>query len=112
MQDYLQRRLMSLQHDFRQSPVWSFWYLDRLFKNDLYFRNPKNLRKRNPTTIPDGSDVVMVLNRKRAASAAGLDDPSARSEDSKQDNYEMLVGSVGLRRRPESGGWWKSQQRS
>ena len=35
MQEYLQHRLMSLQHDFRQSPVWSFWSLDRLIKNDL-----------------------------------------------------------------------------
>ena len=24
MQEYLQHRLLSLQHDFRQSPVWSF----------------------------------------------------------------------------------------
>ena len=35
MTEYLQHRLMSLQHDFRQSPVWSFWSLDRLIKNDL-----------------------------------------------------------------------------
>ena len=41
MQAYLQQRLMSLQHDFRRSPVWSFQSLDRLIKNDMYFRHQK-----------------------------------------------------------------------
>ena len=35
MTEYLQHRLMSLQHDFRRSPVWSFQSLYRLIKNDL-----------------------------------------------------------------------------
>ena len=49
-------------------------------------------------------------SRKRAASAAGLDDPSVQTEGAKQDNYEMLYGRVDPRHTPESGGWWKSQQ--
>ena len=32
MTEYLQHRLMSLQHDFRRSPARSFWALDRLIK--------------------------------------------------------------------------------
>ena len=45
MQAYLQQRLMSLQHDFRRSPVWSFQSLDRLIKNDLYFRHQKESKR-------------------------------------------------------------------
>ena len=37
MSEYLKNRLLSLQHDFRRSTVWSFQSLDRLIKNDLYF---------------------------------------------------------------------------
>ena len=39
MSEYLKNRLLSLQHDFRRSTVWSFQSLDRLIKNDLYFRH-------------------------------------------------------------------------
>ena len=110
MQEYLQHRLMSLQHDFRQSPVWSFWSLDRLIKNDLYFKHQRNLRTANPTASPDGSASTMAGNRKRTASAACLDDPNAPADGVKQDNYDMLFGRVDPRHIPESGGWWKQQQ--
>ena len=110
MQEYGQHRLMSLQHDFRQSPVWSFWFLDRLIKDDLYFRNQRNLRRANPTASPDGSAPTMDGRRKRAASAASLDEPNVVSDSVKQDKYEMLFGRVDPRHIPESGGWWKQQQ--
>ena len=108
--DWLQYRLMSLQRDFRRSPVWSFWALDRLIKNDLYFRNLKRLRQTSPTACPDGSDSATTGQRKRSASAAGLDEPSACPKAAKQDNYEMLFGRVDPSHIPESGGWWKRQQ--
>ena len=110
MTGYLQHRLMSLQHDFRQPPVWSFWSLDRLIKNDLYFKHQRRLRKANPTACLDGSVSVIGGSRKRAASAVGLDDPSVQTEGAKQDNYEMLFGRVDPKDIPESGGWWKNQQ--
>ena len=112
MMEYLQHRLMSLQHDFRQSPVWSFWSLDRLIKNDLYFKHKRRLQKANPTACLDGSASVMGGSQKRTASAAGLDDPSVQPEGAKQDNYDMLFGRVDPKDIPESGGWWKTSKRS
>ena len=70
MQEYLQHRLMSLQHDFRQSPVWSFWSLDRLIKNDLYFKHQRDLRRRSSTASPDGPSSTVNQHRKRTATAA------------------------------------------
>ena len=109
--EYLQHRLMSLQHDFRRSPVWSFQSLDRLIKNDLYFRHQGRLRKTNRTACPAGSDVGRPTTGKRTASAAGISDSAARSEDGvKQDNYDMLFGRVDPKHIPESCGWWKARQ--
>ena len=112
MQEYLQHRLMSLQHDFRQSPVWSFWSLDRLIKNDMYFKHQRDLRRTSPTASPDGSSSTVGRNRKRTATAACLDDPKVPPDGVKQDNYDMLFGRVDPRHIPESGGWWKQQKRS
>ena len=53
---------------------------------------------------------MIAGHRKRAASEAGLDDFSVRSQSAKQDNYEILFGRVDPRRIPESGGWRKQQQ--
>ena len=39
MSECLKDRLLSLLPDFRRSTVWSFQSLDRLIKNDFYFRH-------------------------------------------------------------------------
>ena len=57
MQRYAKNRLCSLEDAFRHSAVWSFWMLERLIKNDLYFKE----------------------RRRRAASSAQQDSPSAAS---------------------------------
>ena len=62
----------------------------------------------SPTASLDGVASVTGGSRKRAASAAGLDDLSVQTEGAKQDNYEMLFGRVDPRHVPESGGWWKT----
>ena len=38
LQKYCRSLLCSLNHGFRRSPVWTFFQLDRMIKNDLYFR--------------------------------------------------------------------------
>ena len=74
MQAYLQNRLLSVDHGFRHSPVWCFQSLDRLIKNDLFFRNQARLRrvKASVTGTPartSGSDAaadsVTTSSRKR-----------------------------------------------
>ena len=39
LQKYCRSLLCSMDHAFRRSPVWTFFQLDRLIKNDLYFRH-------------------------------------------------------------------------
>jgi len=63
-------RLLSLDPAFRTSAVWSFWMLDRLLKNDLYFRH---------------------LQQKRSAADAGLPEVHAQSE-KKPRNTEDVYG--------------------
>ena len=95
MVEYLQNRIMSLQHGSRQSPVWLLWMLDRLFKNDLYSEHQRRLRKASPTACIDGSGSAMGGSQKRTASAVGIDvGTSVHSPEVKQDNYEILFGRV------------------
>ena len=110
MSEYLQHRLMLLHFDFRRSPVLPFQPMGRLIKNDLYFKHQRNLRRRSSTASPDGPSSTMGRNRKRTATAAGLDDPKLPPGGVKQDNYDMLFGRVDPRHIPESGGWWTQQQ--
>ena len=41
MQQYIKNRLLSLDHIFRRSAVWSFWQLERHIKNTLFFSHGK-----------------------------------------------------------------------
>ena len=88
IQQFAKNRLLSLDPAFRNSAVWSFWMLDRLIKNELYFQQ----RGR----------------RKRAREQAGAEE---QREDAVEGNvYSYLFGRVEPRNIPESGAWWKQRQ--
>ncbi len=117
MSEYLRNRLLLLQNDFRRSPVWAFQSLDRIIKNDLYFRHhysfsgQKGKRKENAamasaaTTASDDAE-----SRKRKSSAAGLSSSDPDEGSGRQDNYEMLFGRTDPRHIPASAAWWKARQ--
>ena len=109
MYECVQHRLMSLQYDFRRSPVWSFQLLDRLIKNNMYFRHQASGRKANPTVCLAESASVAARGLKRTVGIVGLSDPNAREDIGQHDNYDMLFGRVDPRRNPESGAWWKGR---
>ena len=112
MSEYLKNRLLSLQHDFRRSTVWSFQSLDRLIKNDLYFRH--QARKRDAACLNPseaGGTAAAAATRKRPSPGqeplgAGSDDTLPRERDA----YAMLFGRVDPRNLPESGSWGKGRQ--
>ena len=123
MSEYLKNRLLSLQHDFRRSAVWSFQSLDRLIKNDLYFRHQARHSRQaqmpaaavasasclNPSEA--GGTAAAAATRKRPA--PGQEPLGAGSEDTpprERDAYAMLFGRVDPRHIPESGSWWKGRQ--
>ena len=99
MSEYLQNRLLSLQHDFRRSTVWSFQSLDRLIKNDFYFRHQARGRQQSA-----------------AAAASATPDPAAASGVARgtkrpaRDMYAEHFGRVDPRHIPESESWWKARQ--
>ena len=97
MSEYLKNRLLSLQHDFRSSTVWSFQFLDRLIKNDLYFRHQARHSRQaqmpaaavanasclNPSEA--GGTAAAAENRKRPAPGqepfGGSEDTPSRERD-------------------------------
>ena len=110
MSEYLQHPLMSLQFDVRRAPVWSFQSLDRLTKNDLYFRHQTSKRKANPTACPAESSSGVARNIKRKVDVAGISESRNHEDDGKEDNYAMLFGRVDPKHIPESGAWWETRQ--
>ena len=85
--------------DFGRSTVWSFQFLDRLIKNDLYFRHQARGRQQSA-----------------AAAASATPDPAAASGVARgtkrpaRDMYAEHFGRVDPRHIPESGSWWKARQ--
>ena len=71
IQNSAKQRVTSLDPCFRQNPVWAFWSLDRLMKNELYFKE----RGR----------------RKRTAAEAGLPDHHNTSENPTGDVFSNLL---------------------
>ena len=123
MSEYLKNRLLSLQHDFRRSTVWSFQSLDRLIKNDIYFRHQARHSRQaqmpaaavasasclNPSEA--SGTAAAAASRKRPA--PGQEPLGAASEDTlpqERDAYAMLFGRVDPRHIPESGSWWKGRR--
>ena len=118
MSEYLKNRLLSLQHDFRRSAVWSFQSLDRLIKNDLYFRHQARHRCQAEIPVaaeasashlnPSGASGTAAAAASRKRPAPGQEPLGAGSEDTlprERDAYAMLFGRVDPRHKPESGSW-------
>ena len=45
LQRYAKNRVLLPESSFRKSPAWGFWVLERLIKNDLYFREKARKKK-------------------------------------------------------------------
>ena len=73
MQRYAKSRLLSLQHHFRRSPVWSFWMLERIIKNDLYFRE----RKRKGRAMHEATAAQRASAQEGALTAKSAPAPEA-----------------------------------
>ena len=64
IQQFAKNRLLSLDPSFRNNAVWSFWMLDRLIKNDLYFAQ-RSRRKRfrdeaqNEECAPEATEGIV-----------------------------------------------------
>ena len=80
-QRHARNRMSLLQSWFRRSALWGFWFLDRLIKTELFFKN----RKRRET----GRAHVPV---------------------SESDPYKRLFGTAQPCDIPETSAWWKRQQ--
>ena len=96
IQQYAKQRVLSLDSSFRRSPVWSFWMMERIIKNDLYFNErSRQAHRRGVKRKADGAELP----------------PTSGTEDARpSDNYAMLFGRVDPRHIPESSGWWRSRQ--
>ena len=103
--------------------MWSFQSLDRLIKNNLYFRHQArhSRQARMPAasaasaSFPNPSEasatVVSAANSNRPA--PGQEQPGAGSERTlhlERDAYAMLFRRIDPRHIPESGLWWKGKQ--
>lgn len=82
-QRHARNRLTLIQSWFRRSALWGFWFLDRLLKTELFFKNKRRRECGRP-----------------GASAADEEDPIKR-----------LFGTAQPADIPESAEWWKRQQR-
>ncbi len=115
MQQYAKNRLLLLEHSFRRSPVWSFWMLERLIKNDLYFqeraRKSRCAQTEQHASAPaDGAEPAESRRgTKRSAAEALLPDGAAEPAATK-DHYAELFGRVEPGHIPESGAWWRGRQ--
>ena len=96
IQMYAQNRLLSLESAFRRSAVWSFFMLERMIKNDLYFAE----RARKSAT------TIAVQTTEPTEQDQGDRHDVARSSE----NYARLFGRVDPRQIPESGGGWKARR--
>ena len=82
-QRHARNRLTLIQSWFRRSALWGFWFLDRLVKTELFFKNKRRRDCGHP-----------------GASNANEEDPLTR-----------LFGTAQPSDVPESSEWWKKQQR-
>ena len=110
MQQYAKSRLLSLEHTFRRSAVWSFWMLERIIKNVLYFR--ERGKKRNHfggVCAPPPEEEQPQRDSQRGEPHAERGTKRKR-EDGQQDHYARLFGRVDPRHIPESTAWWRARQ--
>jgi len=82
-QNHARNRLSLIQSWFRRSPLWGFWFHNRLIVNQLYFGN---------------------LKRQRAGRAGA-------STGQEADAITRVFGTAKTTSVPESTDWWKRQQK-
>ena len=128
VQHLARARLLSLQDDFRSNPTWVFWMMDRILKNDLYFKQLQRAKKQkahaaasfsNAATVPktaasskseeQAKPAAAKRGLKRKAEEAHGDDKQALANTAKEDVYEKLFGRVEPRDIPESSAWWRQR---
>jgi hypothetical protein len=81
-QRHAANRLFAAQSVFRRTPLWGFWFLDRLIKTELFFKQQRR--------------------QQAGQQDASLTDP---------DPITKLFGSAQPADVPESRGWWQRQQK-
>ena len=108
MSEYIKNRLLLLRHEFRRSPVWSFAMMDRLIKNDLYFRE-RGRKKKQAMQQPQPT-ALLPGKRRREDDAPEPSEAPEGGAARPQDNYAMLFGRVDPRHIPESASWWQARQ--
>ena len=88
MQHHAKNRICSLDDAFRSSPVWSFWMLERLIKNDLYFKRRRYAESvETHASEPSAVSVAPPSGTKRSAAEAEL-------PDNQPDKYAKLFGTT------------------
>ena len=97
LQKYAKNRLLSLESVFRRSPVWSFWMLERLIKNDLFFLERGRKQARQSTSDRDRIDQQSQANSQQSVSRPSQpsisdDGPAATGSSTSPDNYAVLFG--------------------
>lgn len=131
LQQYLKSRLCALDRGFRDSDVWAFFNLDRLIKNDLYFRERRRRqaaqgREENssgngghPGTVgdnPGSADINTGRGRKRGREEMEGDGTSAEN-DARTDaeapaQKPYIFGHGDPSHIPESRGWWDRERKN
>ena len=102
MQTFAKNRSLLLESVFRKSPVWAFWMLERLIKNDLYFREQSRQRR--------CAEASNTNNSAKGCKRAAPDQDTEATGDARVDPYEKLFTRIDPRHIPESGSWWKARQ--
>jgi hypothetical protein len=60
-QRHARSRLTALQRFFRRSSLWGFWFLDRLIKTELFFKERRRRQAGRPSTGPGETDPIKKL---------------------------------------------------
>ena len=81
-QRHARARLSALDSFFRRSALWGFWFLDRLIKTELFFKEKRRRQAGRPSAAADEPDALKKL--------FGVAQPADI---------------------PESTAWWQRQQR-
>ena len=111
---YAKSRLCALDNGFRHSSAWQFFNLDRLIKNDLFFKI------RGPRPRPSGAGgkedgpepKKQARGTKRNRDVMEADDRTADEKDEMVKRIpQYLFGHAEPSHVPESRSWWEKQRR-
>ncbi len=130
LQKYTKSRLTSLDRGFRDCTAWQFFNLDRLIKNDLYFRE-RGRRQRAPAgrgnAGAEAGEEAPGHGRKRGRGETDNDDggpgqpqdrggdknaADAARENESEKIPQSLFGFAEPSHVPESRGWWDRERKN